>query len=131
MHSYQEMRWYTIEIKTFSVINDVLFVAELAIFAYHNFDFCTFIIYLQRHTSHNIDYKDNNTGCFDYCESIFVICYLQQFPWFLQSALIHWFLNLWFQILQATINEKIVFRWILIFCGLSEPRNELKLESHD
>jgi hypothetical protein len=55
----------------------------------------------------------------------------RQFPWFLQSALIHGFLNSWFQILQATINKKIVvFRWILIFCGLSGPRHELKLESH-
>ena len=28
---------------------------------------------------------------------------------------IHWFLNSWFQTLQATIYGKIVFRWIFIF----------------
>jgi hypothetical protein len=38
-----------------------------------------------------------------------------QFSWFLKHALIHGFLNSWFQTLQATINEKVVFRWILIF----------------
>jgi hypothetical protein len=31
-----------------------------------------------------------------------------QFSWFLQNALIHGFLNSWFQTLQATINGKIV-----------------------
>ena len=28
---------------------------------------------MQRHTSQNIDYKDNNTGCSDYCENIVVV----------------------------------------------------------
>ena len=42
-------------------------------FCISKFRFCTFIIYLQRHTSQNIDYKDNNTGCSDYCENIFVV----------------------------------------------------------
>jgi len=53
------------------------------------------------------------------------------FSWFLQIALIHGFLNSWFQILQATVNGKIVFRWIFIFNGLSGPRNQRKLEPRD
>jgi len=47
-----------------------------------------------------------------YCEST-LICW-HQFTWFLQNAVIYGFLNSWFQTLQATINGKIVFRWILI-----------------
>jgi len=48
-----------------------------------------------------------------YCESTFIRCH--QFLWFLQNALMHGFLNSWFQTLQATINGKIVFHWIFIF----------------
>jgi hypothetical protein len=29
------------------------------------------------------------------------------------------------------MNEKIVFRWIFNFRGLSEPQNPRKLEPHD
>jgi hypothetical protein len=38
-------RWYTIEIKAFSINNDVFFVARLAIFAYTNFDFALYNIF--------------------------------------------------------------------------------------
>jgi hypothetical protein len=48
-----------------------------------------------------------------YCENTFILWY--QFLWFLQNALIHRFLNSWFQTLQKTVNGKIVFCWILIF----------------
>ena len=48
-----------------------------------------------------------------YCESTFIGCH--QCSWFLQNALIHGFLNSWFQTLQATVNGKIVLRWIFIF----------------
>ena len=49
------------------------FCSRTCHFRISQFQFCTFIIYLQWHTSQNIDYKDNNTACFDYCESIFVV----------------------------------------------------------
>jgi hypothetical protein len=48
-----------------------------------------------------------------YCETTFIGW--QHFSWFLQNALIPGLLNSWFQTLQATINWKIVFRWIFIF----------------
>jgi len=51
-----------------------------------------------------------------YCESICIGW--SQFPWFLQNALIHGFLNSWFQASQATTNGKIVFRWIFMFVVL-------------
>jgi len=57
---------------------------------------------------------------FEFCESNIIRWH--QFSWFLQNAVIHGFLNLWFQTIHTTINEKIVFR------GLSEPRNPRKLE---
>jgi len=50
---------------------------------------------------------------FSYCESTFIRWH--QFSWFLQNSFFHGFLNSWLQILQATINRNIVFRWILIF----------------
>ena len=43
----------------------------------------------------------------EYCESTIIHWY--QFPWFLQKALIHGFLNSWFQTLQATINDPWVY----------------------
>jgi hypothetical protein len=48
-----------------------------------------------------------------YCERTFIRWH--QFSWFLQNALIHGNLNSWFQTIHATINGKIVFRWIFIF----------------
>jgi hypothetical protein len=48
-----------------------------------------------------------------YCESTFIRWY--QFSWFLQNVLIRGFLNSWFQTLHATVNMKVVCRWILIF----------------
>jgi len=44
---------------------------------------------------------------------IFIRCY--QCSWFLQNAFILRFLISWFQTVQATVNKKIVFRWILMF----------------
>jgi hypothetical protein len=44
---------------------------------------------------------------FSYCESTFIRWH--RFSWIL-NALIHGFLNSWFQTLQARINRKIVFR---------------------
>jgi hypothetical protein len=60
-------------------------------------------------------YTDN------YCESTVL----------LQNALIHGFLNSWFQTLPATINGKIVFRYDFYFRDLIGPRNHRKLEPHD
>jgi hypothetical protein len=48
-----------------------------------------------------------------YCASTFISWH--RFSWFLQNALIHGFLNSWFQTLPAALNGKIVFRWIFIF----------------
>jgi hypothetical protein len=57
MHSYQEMRWYAVKSKPFSVSNYGQFVAELAIFAFQISDFELNILSLS--TSQNID--DDNT----------------------------------------------------------------------
>ena len=58
-----------------------------------------------------------------YCESTF-ICW-HQFLWFLKNALIHGFLNSWFQTLHATINCML---FDFYFRGLIEPGNPRKLE---
>ena len=47
------------------------------------------------------------------CESIFIRWH--QLLWFQQNALIHGFLNSWFQTLQAKIDGQIVLRRIFIF----------------
>ena len=58
-----------------------------------------------------------------YCESTCIDWH--SFSWFLENALIHGFLNSWFQTLQATINGKIVISLDFI------PQNPRKLEPHD
>ena len=47
--------------------------------------------------------------------------------WILQNAVTHGFLNSWFQTLHATINGKVVFRWILVFVDRSRHNGNIPL----
>ena len=63
-------------------------------------------------THYNVDSR--------YCQSTFIRCHWHQFSWFLQNVVILRFFNSWFQTLQWTINEKIVFRWIFFSLFIQE-----------
>ena len=64
-----------------------------------------------------------------YSESTFIRWY--QFSWFLQNALIHGFLNSWFQTLQTTVIGENCILLDFNICSLSEPRNLRKLKPLD
>ena len=66
-----------------------------------------------------------------YCESTFI--HWNQFSWFLQTAVIHGFLNSWFQTLHFTgnIQRENGISFDFYFRRLSGPLNQRTLEPDD